>query len=162
MHSAVCNSGFVTDEYSRGAYAINELGRRQGERRCYIGHSELGVPWVRRENGWTRQRVQVPGRMSDGLASGLGASRFGRTLTISGWTVSKGRRPSPSVATGQRRASQPAYAARLVVARLPGAASPSCDWSLTCQELCGGKTVVKVAIDGVVQEAQPGELLIDK
>ena len=38
---------------------------------------------------------------------------------------------------------------------------PSLDWPRTCYEDCGEKSVAKVVIDGVVQEAQPNELLID-
>src|SRR4030088_2385324 len=41
---------------------------------------------MRRKNGWTGQRVQVPGRMSDGLASDLGASVSRRT----GWAIKTG------------------------------------------------------------------------
>src|SRR5882762_4183961 len=61
-----------------GVYAGNEMGYRQDEFRRDVRHSKLRVPGVRRKHGWSRQRVQVPRRMSDGLASDLGASLFGR------------------------------------------------------------------------------------
>jgi hypothetical protein len=56
-------------------YAGNEVGYRQGEFRRDVWHSKLRVPGVRRNHGWSRQRVQVPGRVSEGLASALGADR---------------------------------------------------------------------------------------
>src|SRR5580704_14992490 len=62
----------------RGVYAGNEVGYTQGEFRCDVRHSKLRVPGVRRKHGRSRQRVQLPGRVSDGLASALGADRFGR------------------------------------------------------------------------------------
>jgi hypothetical protein len=46
---------------------------RHGRNRCGLQHSELGVPRVRGKNGRPRQRIQMPGRVPDGLASSLGA-----------------------------------------------------------------------------------------
>jgi hypothetical protein len=39
-----------------------------------IGHSELRFPRLRRKHEWSWQGVQVPGRMSDGLASAVRAA----------------------------------------------------------------------------------------
>jgi len=78
----VCNSVSVTNGSWMncfvwwGAYAVDEVEHGKSERRCGFRHSELGLPWVRRKNGWTRPRVQVSGRMSDRLAPDLGSSHF--------------------------------------------------------------------------------------
>lgn len=54
------------------------MQQREVGRGCDLRHSELRVPGVRRTDGRTRQGVPLPGRMLDGLASGMGAG-FRRT-----------------------------------------------------------------------------------
>src|SRR6266478_2157730 len=39
--------------------------------------------------------------------------------------------------------------------------APPWDWHWTCYVLCGEKTVVDVAIDGIVHKGKPAELLVD-
>jgi hypothetical protein len=65
------------------AYADHQQDYGRRDCRFDIRHSELGVSWLRRKNGWAGQRVQVPRRMSNGLASDLGENGFGaRQCTI--------------------------------------------------------------------------------
>jgi hypothetical protein len=65
------------------AYADHQQDYGRRDCRFDIRHSELGVSWLRRKNGWAGQRVQVSGRMPDGLASDLGENGFGaRQCTI--------------------------------------------------------------------------------
>ena len=81
-----------------GVYAGNEVGYRQSEFRRDVRHSKLRVSGVRRKHGQSRQRVQVPGRVSDGLTSALGADRFSRVnqptpkatsrVDLNGWAPS--------------------------------------------------------------------------
>ena len=77
LDSGVGFSGKPKAVFREVAYADHQ--QDYGRRNCRfdIRHSELGMSRLRRKNGWTGQRVQVPRRMSDGLASDLGENGFG-------------------------------------------------------------------------------------
>jgi hypothetical protein len=64
-------------EVIHGVYSIKQL---QNEKRSLIQHSEPGLPGVWGKDGRSRQRVQVPGEMPDGLASALGWRPPNRTV----------------------------------------------------------------------------------
>jgi hypothetical protein len=71
------NATHVLPEVIHAVYSIKQL---QNEKRSLIQHSEPGLPRVWRKNGRSRQRVQVPGEMPEGLASVLGWRPPNRTV----------------------------------------------------------------------------------
>jgi hypothetical protein len=73
----VVRRGLVLEE---SAYVINQIKLVQSHRRSSFQYPELGVPGMWRENGRSRQRVQMPGQVSDGLASNMARTRKLRLL----------------------------------------------------------------------------------
>lgn len=62
------------------AYVAHQIELVQSHRRSSFQHPELGVPGVWRENGRSRRRVQMPGQVSDGLASNMALTQKLRLL----------------------------------------------------------------------------------
>lgn len=57
-------------------YGVHELEFLQSDGGCGFRHSELGMSGMRWANGRTGSGVQVPGRMSNGLAPSVGSNAW--------------------------------------------------------------------------------------